>query len=141
VFVAVNTLFNVTRADGQRACIEGVAERLAPGGRFVVEAFVPSEDRASGPALSVRSVAPDHVVLVASTTDLTAQQVIGHFVELRDGEPVRLRPWQVRWATVDEIDAMAGAAGLELEQRWAGWRDEPFGPDSASHVSVYRRPA
>lgn len=141
VLVAVNTLFNVTTAEGQRECIRGAADRLLPGGRLVVEAFVPSDDGPTGPALSVRTVASDHVVLLASTTDAVAQEVFGHFVELRDGEPVRLRAWQVRWATVEQLDAMTSAAGLELEHRWSGWRGEPFGADSPSHVSVYRRPS
>jgi len=140
VLVAVNTLFNVTTAAGQLACVCGAAERLPAGGRLVVEAFVPADDRTAGPALSVRSVAADHVVLLASTTDPDAQEVFGHFVELRDGEPVRLRPWHVRWATPAQLDAMAAQAGLVLEHRWGGWRGEPFGPDSAGHVTSYRRP-
>ena len=40
----------------------------------------------------------------------------------------------------EQLDAMAASAGLALEDRWAGWRREPFGPDSTGHVSVYRRP-
>lgn len=140
VVVAVNTLFNVTAEAGQRACLRGAADRLAPGGRLVVEAFVPAEDRTAGTALSVRTVATDHVVLLASSTDPAAQEVFGHFVELRDGAPVRLRPWHVRWATPEQLDGMAAAAGLHLEARSAGWRGEPFDADSASHVSVYRRP-
>jgi SAM-dependent methyltransferase len=141
VVVAVNTLFNVTTAAGQAACLTGAAERLVPGGRLVVEAFVPADSRPAGPALSVRTVAHDAVVLLASSTDPVAQEVVGHFVELRDGEPVRLRPWHVRWATPTQLDDLAAAAGLVLEHRWAGWRGEPFGPDSPTHVSVYRRPA
>jgi hypothetical protein len=33
---------------------------------------------------------------------------------------------------------MAERAGLRLAERYAGWDREPFGPDSPSHVSVYR---
>jgi hypothetical protein len=33
---------------------------------------------------------------------------------------------------------MAEVAGLELENRWGGWKDEPFVESSRSHVSVYR---
>jgi hypothetical protein len=140
VLVAVNTLFNVTTEAGQRACLRGAAERLVPGGRLVVEAFVPAEGGPGGNALSVRTVAADHVVLLASTTDPATQQVFGHFVELRDGEPVRLRPWHVRWATPSDLDEMAMSVGLEIESRSGGWRAEPFDLDSSTHVSVYRRP-
>jgi hypothetical protein len=54
---------------------------------------------------------------------------------------VELYPVAVRYAWPEQLDAMASAAGLELEARWAGWDEEPFGPGSGAHVSVYRRPA
>ncbi|MFN6120666.1 MAG: class I SAM-dependent DNA methyltransferase, partial [Actinomycetes bacterium] len=46
VLAAYNTVFNLTSAERQQACFDQVAARLAPGGRFVVEAFVP--DTADG---------------------------------------------------------------------------------------------
>ena len=36
---------------------------------------------------------------------------------------------------------MARIAGLALEDRWGGWRREPFTSLSRSHVSVYVKPA
>jgi hypothetical protein len=51
---------------------------------------------------------------------------------------VRLHPWSIRSVAPDELDAMASAAGLALEDRRADWRGAPFGIDSPSHVSVYR---
>ena len=35
---------------------------------------------------------------------------------------------------------MAQLAGLEFEQRVADWDGAPFTADSASHVSVWRKP-
>jgi hypothetical protein len=35
---------------------------------------------------------------------------------------------------------MAQLAGLELEQRLAGWDGSPFTADSESHISVWRKP-
>ena len=52
---------------------------------------------------------------------------------------VRLRPWRLCYATPDQLDQFAAAAGLTLATRHGGWRDEPFDRDSANHVSVYRR--
>ena len=46
---------------------------------------------------------------------------------------------QHRYASPAELDLMARLAGLELEQRWASWREDPFQADSDQHVSVYRR--
>ena len=60
-------------------------------------------------------------------------------MELVDGEPVRLRPWSVRWSTPEQLDAMAAAAGLEREHRWSDWEGGAFGPESPRHVSVWRR--
>ena len=51
---------------------------------------------------------------------------------------VRLRPWMVRWATPDQLDAMAAAAGFSVESRWAAMGGESFTEDSAQHVTVYR---
>ena len=36
---------------------------------------------------------------------------------------------------------MARIAGLTLENRWAGWKREPFTADSRSHVSVWEKPS
>jgi SAM-dependent methyltransferase len=137
--IAVNTLFNLVTVEAQQRAFDEVAKRLLPGGRFVVEAFVPGDDRARE-SVTVRSLAADHVVLNVSVSDPVAQTASGHFVELRDGEPVRLRPFHVRYATPDQLDAMAALAGLVLEARWADWSGTAFTVDSPQHISVYARP-
>lgn len=138
VFVAYNTFFGLVDPGAQADCFVAVARRLTPGGRFVIEAFVPEEPAPAGRRLEVRSIELDRVVLSVSD-HLPAEQVaFGHHVELVDGEPVRLRPWKVRYATPAQLDAMARAAGFEPEARTAGWRGEPFTDASATHVSVYR---
>ena len=35
---------------------------------------------------------------------------------------------------------MARLAGLELKERFAGYREQPFTSSSGAHVSVYGRP-
>ena len=45
VYVVFNTLFNLRTQDDQVRCFESVAEHLQPGGRFVIEAFVPDVGR------------------------------------------------------------------------------------------------
>jgi SAM-dependent methyltransferase len=137
VFIAVNTLFNVTSADDQQALFRAVAARLAPAGRFVVEAFVPALDQDTS-AVEVREIAADRVVLAVSRSDAATQRVDGQFVELTESGGVRLRPWSIRWATVSQLDEMARAAGLVVETRWAGWDGAPFTPASDNHVTIYR---
>jgi SAM-dependent methyltransferase len=136
IFVAVNTLFNLTTADAQRRCLALAAQRLSPDGRFVVEAFVPDLAH-SAPALTVRSVEADHVVLMASRTDPIEQVVIGQMIEFRDNTLPRLKPWQIRYATPTQIDDLADSAGLCLTDRWATWSRDVFTAVSTHHVSVY----
>lgn len=140
VFVAYNTLFNLTTAERQRACFAAVAERLEPGGRFVVEAFVPDDPPRDGDHVELRTLAADRVVLSVSRHDAGSQRAEGQFVELTEAGGVRLRPWSIRYAAPDELDAMAAASGLVLEQRWESFGRTPWATDSPRHVSVYRRP-
>ena len=62
-------------------------------------------------------------------------------IALRDGEPVRLRPWRVCYLGPDELDALAAAAGLELVERHADAHGAPFveGELQAPHASVISR--
>ena len=137
VFVAYNTLFNLTTAASQTACFEAVSRALAPGGRFVVEAFVPSDDGGPDSDVSVRSMAADRVVLSVSTRDPDRQVAEGQFVEFTEAGGVRLRPWSIRYCSVSELDDMAERAGFELEHRWGSFARDAFGAGSERHVSVY----
>lgn len=140
VLAAYNTFFNLLTAERQRAAFAGVATRLSPsGGAFVIEAFVPDEELAAGATVDVRSMTADEVVLSITTRDPVAGRVDGQFVHLRDGAPVRLRPWAVRYCSPAELDEMAAHAGLTLGERWEDVECRPFSASSARHVSVYRR--
>lgn len=138
-FVAYNSLFNLGTAERQQRCFAAVAERLVAGGRFVVEAFVPDDPPRDGDALTVRSLSADRVVLAITRHDARRQTAEGQFVELTEHGGVRLRPWSIRYAPPDELDAMAAAAGLEREHRWLDMAGTPFDDDDDRHVSVYRR--
>lgn len=138
VLVAFNTLFNLPDAEAQGRCLAGVAERLRPDGCLVVEAFVPEPDAASrGGAVTPTVVEADRVVLQVTLSDPEAQTVSGSVVSITEAG-VRLRPWRIRWATPEELDAMAAAAGLERADRWADWNRQPFDEESPRHVTVYR---
>lgn len=139
VFVAYNTLFNLTDPADQDACIGAVARRLAPGGRFVVEAFVPGDDDTGRhDAVTVRDLRSDRVVLSVSVHDADARTLEGQFVEFTESGGVRLRPWAVRYRTPAELDEVCRTHGLELEHRWSAFGVHTF-PDGADrHVSVYR---
>jgi SAM-dependent methyltransferase len=135
VFVAYNTLFNLLTPGRQRGCFAAVRDVLAPAGSFVVEAFVPSPQ--PGSQVAVRSLDADRVVLSISLHDGDDQRAEGHYVELTETAGVRLRPWSIRYATPDELDGMAAAAGLALRARWGDFDRRSFTDDSDRHVSVY----
>ena len=105
----------------------------------MIEAFIPDEDVIGGPAVTVRSMAVDHVVLSVSEHRVDTQTASGQFVEITEAGGVRLRPWSIRWATPEQLDEMAAAAGFDgrvtLEPTC---RAPPFTDDSTHHVTVYR---
>jgi SAM-dependent methyltransferase len=136
--VAYNTIFNLLDEDHQQRCFAEVAARLAPGGRFLVEAIVPDLDAPAGGDVSVRSMASDRVVLSVSDHRPEQQRTSGQFVEFTESGGVRLRPWAIRWATTAQLDAMASTAGFVLERRLADMAGAAFDEFADHHVSVYR---
>jgi len=139
VLVAFNTLFNLSTPALQRRCLTQARRAVRPEGVVVVEAFVPGAGATEATdRVDVVRLDADLVVLRVSRTDPRLGSVSGHHVELRDGQPVRLRPWQVCFSSPDALDQMAAAAGLELAERHGGWAGEAYGPDSDLHVTVYR---
>lgn len=139
VFAAFNTFFNLGSVDAQRRCLARVADLLAPGGIFVLEAFVPSDDHdGSGGTVTPRHLTVDEVVLTVSQHDEREQTITGQHIHVTEGG-IRLRPWHLRYASPPELDALAQAAGLQLVSRHDGWDGTPFGPEASVHVSAYRR--
>jgi SAM-dependent methyltransferase len=139
VVVAYNTLFNLTSPALQASCFREVAAVLVPGGRFVVEAFVPDRSGSRSSDVSVRSLTADRVVLSVSRQDPDQQTAEGQFVELTEAGGVRLRPWSIRYSAPAELDRMADAAGFDVEHRWASFDRTAFHDDADRHVTVFRR--
>jgi SAM-dependent methyltransferase len=138
VFVVYNTFFVLLDHAVQRRCFEQVAAHLAPGGRFVIEAFVPDPSRFErGQHIEVRHVGMDSALLSVSRHDHATQRVDSLLVRLGNDD-VRTWPVHIRYSYPSELDLMAELAGLRLEHRWGSWGREPFTDDSVKHVSVYR---
>ena len=137
VLVAYNTLFNLDSHARQAECFAAVSTRITDGGSFVVEAFVPEPH--TGSQVSVRSITTDRVVLSASQHRADEQSAEGQYIEITEGGGVRLRPWAIRWSTVEQLDAMAHEAGLTVAERWGDVDQRSFTTDSERHVTIYRR--
>ena len=142
VLIAYNTIFNLIGDGEQQRLFQQVAARLEPNGAFVVEAFVPDFGPGDGASeVGVRSMAVDHVVLSVSVNRPEEQLAEGQFVQFSESGGVQLRPWSIRWATPEQLDAMATTAGLRLDERVGDMAGVAFTDDSTQHVSVYRRTA
>jgi SAM-dependent methyltransferase len=136
VYVVFNTLYGLETQDRQVECIAAAAARLRPGGAFVVEAFVPDRAR-----FDRRNAAGEHAGerLEVRRHDPVGQLIVARQV-VRTSFGTRMLPVRMRYIWPSELDLMARVAGLSPAGRFAGWRGEPFGPDSSNHVSVYRKP-
>lgn len=141
IFVVYNTFFALVDQASQQRCFERVASRLATGGSFVIQAFVPDLTRfVRHQHVEVRHVGLDAVMLSVSRHEPAAQRVESLFLWLR-ADGTRTWPVRLRYSWPSELDLMARLAGLDLEHRWGGWHEEPFTDDSLQHVSVYRAAA
>ncbi|MEU7914767.1 class I SAM-dependent DNA methyltransferase [Microbispora bryophytorum] len=138
VLLAFNTVFALPSQEAQVRCFHNAAAHLRPGGRFVIEAWVPDpasfRDRTS---LRLLSVGEDEVVVEAAR--LCPAEQFMHTTKLRmTANGLRLLPANHRYAWPCELDLMARLAGMAREHRWADWSGAAFTDDSRAHVSVYR---
>jgi len=140
IYVVFNTFFAILSQDEQVACFAAVARHLAPGGAFVMQAFVPDLSRfdAHGQRTATEFVGVDHVTIETSSHDPTTQRTDSQYVVLRQGN-VDIYPVRIRYAFVPELDLMARLAGIRLRERWADWNRTPFPGPGTSHVSVWER--
>jgi SAM-dependent methyltransferase len=138
VYLVFNTIFNLTTQDGQVACFQNAAAHLRSGGRFVIEARVPELQRLPlGQTVLPWRADPDGMSYYVY--DVVTQGLSGRHYEFVDGI-VESNPIEMRYAWPAELDLMARLAGMQLEDRWAGWGRERFTALSPSHVSVYVKP-
>ena len=139
VYVVWNSIGNVRTQDEQVECFRNAARHLAPGGRFVIELWVPGIRRFPPGQLAVPfDMSDKHVGF--DTYDMATQQGTSHHYSRLDDGSVRYAFSNFRYIWPAECDLMARLAGLSLEQRLADWNGTPFTSDSESHVSVWRKP-
>ncbi|MEO3842863.1 class I SAM-dependent methyltransferase [Streptomyces sp. B22F1] len=139
VYLVFNTISNLLTQAEQVACFRNAARHLAPGGRFVVELWVPE----------LRKLTPGQQAVVWESTtgyigldtyDVLRQQVVSHHFrfDAGAGHEARLFRSPHRYVWPAELDLMAELAGMTLESRHADWAGGEFTAESRSHVSVYR---
>ena len=136
-YLVRNTITNLTTQDEQVACFRNVAAHLEPGGRFVIEVYIPQLQRLPpGETIHAFSVTPTH--LGFEEYDIASQIAISHHYWVVDGRLETFSaPFRYVWPA--ELDVMARLAGMTLHERWSDWNREPFTSDSRSHVSVWEK--
>jgi len=135
VYLVFNTISNLVTQDAQVACFENAAAHLRSGGRFVVENGVPAL-QSLPPGQSVLPFRADPEGFSFDVYDVVTQNFSSQHFYIVDGR-VEAYPVEFRYVWPSELDLMARLAGMRLEDRWAGWRREPFTALSPAHVSVY----
>lgn len=141
VILVFNTIANLLTQEEQVACFRNAAAHLRPGGRFVIELWVPDLRGASRTAPAQVFAAEDGYVAV-DVLDTVHQRVVSHHFQF-DRDPADRRRATIgrtphRYIWPSELDLMAQLAGMELESRHADWEGSEFTAESSSHVSVYR---
>jgi SAM-dependent methyltransferase len=150
--LGLNSLFLMATRASQQDALATLARHLGPGGRAVVDIWLPGvddlarydgrvlldgvvEDRSSG-RLVTKSWAATHDPSTGAVTVTTI------YDEGRPGEaPVRwVRRDPMRLVSPDELVTFAVAAGLEIETLAGSYDLEPLAPDSERAILVARRP-
>jgi SAM-dependent methyltransferase len=139
VYLVYNTISNLLTQREQTDCFRNAARHLIPGGRFVIELWVPELRKLPpGQQATVWAAEPGYIGL--DTYDVLHQRVVSHHFRFGDGRDARLARSPHRYIWPSELDLMAELAGFELEARHADWTGAEFTAESRSHVSIYRLP-
>lgn len=137
VYLVFNTISNLLTQAEQVECFRNAARHLEPGGRFVIELWVPELRKLPmGQNAIVATSEPGHFCV--DTYDALNQQVVSHHFFFGEGRRAVTGRSTHRYIWPAELDLMGEIAGFELESRHADWLGSEFTADSYSHVSVYR---
>lgn len=137
VYLVYNTIANLLTQAEQVACFRNAARHLAPGGRFVIELWVP-ELRKLPPGQQAVVWSSESGYIGLDTYDVLNQHVVSHHFHFGDSTDAELFRTPHRYIWPAELDLMGQLAGFELESRHADWTGGEFTAESRSHVSVYR---
>jgi SAM-dependent methyltransferase len=140
VLLSFNTIFALPDQAAQVRCFANAARHLAPGGRFIVEAWVPDVSSSSEPTIKPRRLAKGLAGLVIGESDRVHQLLFTTQIVLGGARKALVYPVVHRYTYPSELDLMAQLAGLTLEDRFADWHRNPFTSTSTEHVTIYQKP-
>jgi SAM-dependent methyltransferase len=138
VYVVYNSISNLLDQDEWVSCFRNAARHLAPGGRFVIELWVP-DLRRFPPGAAAVPFAADMGHSGFDTIDTATQRGVSHHFFTNGDRTTRFEsPFRYAWPA--ELDLMAQIAGLQLRDRFGDWDRSPFTSESTKHISVWETP-
>lgn len=136
IYIVFSTLYGLITQEAQVSCVRHAAARLAPGGTFVVEGFVPDPARFDrGQRVQVNRIESTRLDLLFTRHDPVGQRVVSQHVVV-GAQGMQHYPVEVRYVWPSELDLMARLAGLRLRERWGDWRRGLY-TGSGDHISIY----
>jgi SAM-dependent methyltransferase len=140
VVLLFNSLFLMRDFEHQKELFANISRHLNPGGRLIIETFVPRpyESRAAG---GLRPVVVDgsRMELIARSWDVAERILWIQRLIVETSGSIRLRPTRFRYLLPAEQDKLAADVGLSLEAQYADFSETPFEAESRGRVVVYRR--
>ncbi|WP_407555322.1 class I SAM-dependent methyltransferase [Streptomyces sp. Pv4-95] len=140
VYAAGGTFAELDSQAAQRRCFASVAQRLAPGGSFVLDAHLPEALATVGTGTQPVPTPGEGFVLRTRALHPADQRYTSDYLVLDDGRMRHVRV-SFRYSSPGELDLLAEFAGLRLVRRTGGWSGRPLSDASTHHVSVYELPA
>lgn len=138
-YLVFNTITNLTTQAQQVSCFKSVANKLNPGGGFLIETFIQDLTLFKNHQYTrTLEVDVSSAILDMGQHDPVTQRVDSQRVTITDNG-TEMRPLPYRYVWPQELDLMAQLAGMHLEARWADWDRSPFTRDSQKHVSLYHK--
>jgi SAM-dependent methyltransferase len=139
VFAAFSTIYLPGTQDAQVQTFQNAAAHLAPGGKFLVEAFVHDRTRfVNNQEIVATRVGDSLATLQIGVLDPAAQIIITQRMTFTK-EGTTFLPNRLRFIYPAEMDLMARLAGLALVERWSDWERRPFLAASENQIAVYAK--
>ena len=139
VALLFNAVFDMRGRSAQLEIFRNAARHLVPGGHFVVEALVLSDQQRNGDwFLDPRYVGNEHVKLQFTRYEIETDLIERTMVHIRPGGAEFVNTVSEVYAAPGELDVMAEVAGFRRVARHADWRGAQFSGTSRNHVTVYQ---
>jgi SAM-dependent methyltransferase len=138
VYVVYNSICNLLEQSEWVRTFCNAARHLVPGGRFVMELWIPDLRRFPPGAVAVPfDLSADHIGF--DTLDVASQRGASHHYFFTEDGAVERHSGEFRYGWPAELDLMAAIADMTLVERWSDWNRAAFTSDSARHISVWAR--